>query len=122
MACEVHQVKNYNYSYDARAGGPARPQLWGSQGSIAEISFVDDTSPVPAPVPPDLYGATIFFRRSMLPDLIDMIRNESPVSVTTNDQPPGFLRSHRAGVSRRRRELKSNYNDVAAQHPLTTEF
>jgi hypothetical protein len=95
MAYKVHQVKNYNYSYDARAGGPGRLQLWGSQGKIAEISFVDDTSAVPAPIlSTDLNSATIFFRRSILPGLIDMLRNESPVSVTINNQPPGFVFVH----------------------------
>lgn len=95
MTYKVHQVKNYNYSYDARAGGPGRLQLWGSQGKIADVNFVDDTAPVPAPVlSADLSGATMYFKRSMLPGLIDMLRNESPVSVTINNQPPGFVFVH----------------------------
>jgi hypothetical protein len=95
MAHKVHQVKKYNYSYNARTGGPGGLQLWGSQGKIAEVNFVDDIATVPAPIAsPDLNSAKIFFRRSMLPGLIDMLRNENPVSVTINDQPPGFVFVH----------------------------
>ena len=95
MAYKVHQIKNYNYSFDARAGGPGRLQLWGNQGKIAEVSFVDDTSSVPAPsLSPDLNSAKVSFKRSALPGLIDMLRNESPVSVTINNQPPGFVFIH----------------------------
>ena len=95
MTYKVHEVNTYNYSYDARAGGPGRLQLWGSQGKIAEISFVDEASPVPAPIlSANLNSATAFFKRSALPGLIDMLRNESPVSVTINDQAPGFVFVH----------------------------
>jgi hypothetical protein len=37
MAFKVHTIKKYNYSFDARAGGPGRLQLWGETGKIAEI-------------------------------------------------------------------------------------
>jgi len=91
----VHQVKNHNYSYDAQAGGLGRLQLWGSQGKIAEVSFVDDTSSAPAPIlSPDINSATVTIKRGALPGLIDMLRNESPVSVTINNQPPGFVFIH----------------------------
>jgi hypothetical protein len=95
MAFKVHPIKKYNYSFDARFGGPGRLQLWGDQGKIAEVTFVAETSPVPAPIlSPDLNSATISFRSSALPGLIDMLRNESPVSVTINNQPPGFVFIH----------------------------
>lgn len=87
MAYKTHQVMNYNYSFDARAGGPGRLQLWGIQGTIAEVNFVDDIATVPPPIAsPDLNSATVFFRRSALAGLIDMLRNRSRVSVTINDQ------------------------------------
>ncbi len=87
MAQKVHQVKNYNYSYDARSGGPGRLQLWGSLGKIAEVNFIDDSAAGRAPIPsPDLNSAIVFFRHSALPGLIDMLRNRSRVSVTINDQ------------------------------------
>lgn len=95
MAFKVHQIKKYNYSFDARVGGPGRLQLWGDQAKISEVTFVDDTSPVPAPtLSPDLNSATVCFKRSTLPSLIDMLRNENPVSVTINNQPPGFVFIH----------------------------
>ena len=95
MAFKVHQIKKYNYGFDARVGGPGRLQLWRDRGLIAEVTFIDDTAPVPAPIfSPDLNSAKITFRRSTLTDLIDMLRNESPVSVTINDQPPGFVFIH----------------------------
>jgi hypothetical protein len=95
MAYKVHKISKYNYSFDARAGGPGRLQLWGNQGKIAEVIFVDDTSLVPTPIlSAGLNSATVFFKRSALPGLIDMLRNESPVSVTINDQTPGFVFVH----------------------------
>jgi hypothetical protein len=95
MAFKVHEIKRYNYSFDARAGGPGRLQLWGDQVKIAEVGFVDDTSAVPAPIiSPDLNSATASFKRGALTGLIDMLRNERPVSVTINNQAPGFVFIH----------------------------
>jgi hypothetical protein len=95
MAFKVHQVTTYNYSFDARSGGAGKLQLWGSAGKIADVKFVDDTSAVPAPTfAADLSTATVSFKRSALLGLIDMLRNESPVSVTINNQPPGFVFVH----------------------------
>lgn len=87
MVYKVHQINDYNYSYDARTGSLGRLQLWGSQGKIAEVNFVDDISTVPDPiVSSDLNSAKVFFRRSALPGLLDMLRNKSRISVTINDQ------------------------------------
>lgn len=95
MAFKVHQIKKYNYSFDARSGGPGKLQLWGDAGRIANVTFVAETSSVPAPViEADLNSAMVSFRRSTLRDLIDMLRNESPVSVTINNQSPGFVFIH----------------------------
>ena len=95
MAYKVHQIKDYQYSFDARIGGPGRLQLWGDLGRIADIGFVGEASAISAPViAADLNSATVSFKRSALPDLIDMLRNESPVSVTINNQPPGFVFVH----------------------------
>jgi len=92
VAFKVHQIKKYQYSFDARTGGPGKLQLWGDAGRIAEASFVSETAQVPAPViAADLNSATVSFRRSALPGLIDMLRNEDPVSVTINNQSPGFV-------------------------------
>ena len=95
MAFKVHEIKQYNYSFDARSGGASRLQLWGARGRVADIWFVDDGTAVPAPVlAADLASANISFKRSALPALIDMLRNESPVSVKINNQPPGFVFVH----------------------------
>jgi len=92
MAFKVHQIRKYQYSFDARTGGPGKLQLWGDAGRIAEASFVSETAQVPTPViAADLNSATVSFRRSALAGLIDMLRNEDPVSVTINNQAPGFV-------------------------------
>lgn len=95
MSFKVHPIVNYNYSYDARIGGPGRLQLWSGTARVAEISFVPDSVAVPPPVlAADLNSATASFKFSALPGLIDMLRHEGPVSVTINNQPPGFVFVH----------------------------
>ena len=95
MAFKVHTITSYNYSFDARAGGPGRLQLWAGTVKVAEIVFVDDTAAVPPPtLTADLMGATASFKRGSMSPLVDMLRNESPVSVTINNQPPGFVFVH----------------------------
>jgi len=95
MAAKVHEIKKYNYSFDARSGGPGILQLWSATALVANISFVDDGAPVPPPsIAPDLNSAAASFRRSAQPGLIDMLRNEGPTSITINNQPPGFVFIH----------------------------
>ena len=95
MTFLVQEISGYNYSFDAQVGGPGLLQLWSSGSKVAEVLFVEDADPVPAPILAlDLTSATIAFKRSALPGLIDMLRNEKPVSVTINDQPPGFVFIH----------------------------
>jgi hypothetical protein len=92
MVSKVHNIKSYNYSFDARSGGPDRLQLWGDNGLVAEIKFVADSASVPAPTLwANLSGANAFFKASHFLSIIDMLRNEKPVSLTVNDQPPGFV-------------------------------
>ena len=96
MAAKMHEMEQYNYSFDARAGGPNRMQLWGQGGTfILEIRFVEDTASVPAPVlSADLSSATAYFKRRELLGLVDLLRNEKPVWVTINDQAPGWVFVH----------------------------
>ena len=95
MAFTVHEIKKYSYSFDARKGSVNGLQLWGDQGSVAIISFIDDGLAVPPPTfTADLTSATATFRRSALAGLIDMLRNERPVSVTINNQGSGFVFVH----------------------------
>ncbi|GCE08115.1 hypothetical protein [Dictyobacter aurantiacus] len=98
MAFKVHQIQSYNYSFDARVGGPGRLQLWGQGPTtipVANVTFVEDTSPVPEPIlSSDLNSATVSFKQGALPGLIDMLRNAHQVRVTINDQSPGFVFIH----------------------------
>ena len=95
MAFKVHPIAKYNYKFDARLGAAGGLQLWGSCNKLLEVNFVDDNAAVPPPaIQPDLNSATVWFKRSAVSGLIDMLRNESPVSVTINDQPPGFVFIH----------------------------
>jgi hypothetical protein len=95
MSFKVHDIKHYNYAFDARSGAPGSLQLWGESGKIAQVEFVDDGSPIPQPTfPPDLSSAKIFFKRSALVGIVDMLRNEGPVRLTINDQYPGQVLLH----------------------------
>jgi hypothetical protein len=67
MAFKVHPITNYSYSFDARAGGAGRLQLWNGNALVASITFVDDTAAVPPPsLAADLTSATASFKRSAL--------------------------------------------------------
>ncbi|MFD0862015.1 hypothetical protein ACFQ1M_07335 [Sungkyunkwania multivorans] len=95
MAFKVHKVTKYNYSYSANTGRPSRLQLWGASGNIAQIRFVDDAAAVPAPViSADLNKATAYFKDKSQQGIIDMLRNEDPVSVTINNGGAGFVFIH----------------------------
>lgn len=87
MASKAHQVKHYSYYFHTHAGGPAMLSLRGDT-LFALIDLVDDTSPLPAPWISSLDSCRITFRRSALPALIDMLRNESPVWVVIDDHEP----------------------------------
>ncbi len=57
----------------------------------AIFTFVDETAVLPSPtIDAELTSVTAVFRRSALPGLIDMLRNEHPVQlrITTNDASP----------------------------------
>jgi len=94
MSFKVHEINNY--TFEARSSGPGRLQLWGSSGNlIAEIDFIDDNVPVPAPrLTLSLDSASAYFKRSTLPGLVDLLRKEKCVSVTISSQPPGYVYVH----------------------------
>ena len=95
MAFKVHEIKKYNYSFEAGSGGASGLQLWSATGCIATIRFVDDDAIVPRPsLRSDLSGAKACLKRGSLPHIIDMLRNEDPVKMTVNNQPPGFVFIH----------------------------
>ncbi len=35
MSFKVHDIKQYNYAFDARLGAPGQLQLWGDQGKVS---------------------------------------------------------------------------------------
>jgi hypothetical protein len=91
MAYKEHIISAYKYSISS-SGGPFRLQLWGEMSKVAEIRFVADGKPVPPPVFWDkLSGVNASFEARHLPAIIDMLRNEDPVSLLIDDQPPGFV-------------------------------
>ncbi len=95
MAFKVHDIVKYNYSFSSATGGPDTLQLWSGSAEVARIRFIDDVAPLPAPtIAPDLNSVVATFRRGAIAGLIDMLRNEKPVRVTVNDQPPGFVFVH----------------------------
>ena len=90
MASKVHVIQKYWIRFSARS--EVDISLFGASGHIGTIEFVDDETKVPEPeLWPGLLGAKVYFRRSDLAVLIDILRNESPVKITVNDQPPGFV-------------------------------
>ncbi len=95
MAFKVHEIARYNYSFSSSSGGPDTLQLWSGNAEVARIRFVDDGVPLPVPtIAPDLSTAVATLRRGAIVGLVDMLRNEKPVRVTVNDQPPGFVFVH----------------------------
>lgn len=96
MASKTHLITRYQYSFDARAGGPGGLRLWSDLARIADIGFVSETAAVPDPViAADLTSAAVWFRRSALSGLIDLLRNQKPVRVTIDDQGHvDILKSH----------------------------
>ncbi|HEY0080491.1 MAG TPA: hypothetical protein VGB73_17925 [Pyrinomonadaceae bacterium] len=92
MAFKVHTITRYNYSFDARLNGPGSLQLWSDTHKVLEITFVEDNAAVTAPtLAADLESAKATFKSKALAGLVDMLRNESPVKVTINNQAPGFV-------------------------------
>jgi hypothetical protein len=96
MAFKTYRIRSYAYRFDARSGGPGGLQLFDSdRQERLSIGFVSDSAQVPSPtLGPNLETATAYFKLSALSGLVDMLRNEDPVSVTINNQPPGFVFIH----------------------------
>jgi hypothetical protein len=93
MAIKRYSIAQYNYDFDARAGGPRLLQLWSTTALIADIRFYPDSAALPAlSISANLSGAVMYFHWSMFSPLIDMLRNEKPINVTINtDQSPAVV-------------------------------
>ena len=95
MAFKTHDITRYNYSFSSSGGGIGTMQLWNDTREVVRINFVDDDATLPPPsIGGDLDTAVVVFRRSALPALVDMLRNEKPVKATINNQSPGFVFVH----------------------------
>lgn len=95
MAFKTHEITRYNYSFSSSGGGAGTLQLWNDDTEIARINFANEDAPLPAPaIGGDLDTVVAVFRRSALAGLVDMLRNEKPIKVTINNQPPGYVFIH----------------------------
>jgi hypothetical protein len=94
MASNHYRISSYIYMFDSRKGTVGIVNLFGpDKRHRVTVSFVADTEPLPPPViQPDREFAECSFRVSAFPWLLDMLRNEDPVSVTiADDGPPSVL-------------------------------
>ncbi len=90
------EVTNYQYEFRTMNGeNAAFLYLFDGQNKLlCMAAFVERTGPLPDPR--QGLNGTVFlsFHRSDLFSVTDMLRNEKPVSVTINDQSPGFVFLH----------------------------
>lgn len=96
MAFKVHRVTRYTYRIDGRTGTFGGAQLFSADNKQRLfVGCVADGAGVPGPtLGAELESATCYLRASAFPALLDLLRNEDPVSVTINDQSPGFVFIH----------------------------
>jgi hypothetical protein len=93
MAYKIHVLSQYYYGFDCRSGLPYF-QLWSETGN-AKVRFVkDEVDPPDLTFSNDLTEARIYLRQSDFPHIVDLLRNERPVKLTINNQPPGFVFLH----------------------------
>ena len=87
MAQAQFDVVSYNYyAWSSRARGKVNLNLQGAGGETCAVWFVenpDDALPAATMVAPNYYS--FYYHLHQLPQLIDMLRNESPVTVMFND-------------------------------------
>ena len=80
----VHPVTAYNYQFHGGANGyqgnRAIVRLQNGNASVAYVHFVPTGKPIPADTdaPPWI---RMYLSETQLPAVIDMLRNESPISV-----------------------------------------
>ncbi|HET7794621.1 MAG TPA: hypothetical protein VFL64_14655 [Rhizobacter sp.] len=93
MAQASFQVSTYQYyNWSSRKTGKTNLILKGG-GQTCSVWFVEDPAanlPPAAQVAPNYYS--FYYHHSQLPHLIDMLRNEKPITVFFNDDN-GFANS-----------------------------
>lgn len=94
MAAASFQVTTYSYyDWSSRTTGKTNLILKGTGGNTCSVWFVEDpNAPLPAAQQnrPNYYS--FYYHHWQLPHLIDMLRNESPVTVFF-DNNNGFANS-----------------------------
>ena len=103
MADRQHRIAQYHYAIDV-GGGYGRLSLWDSEGHrVGEISFLEEGRALPNPkLDRDLSHGVGFMAIGHMAPLVDMLRNEDPVYLVLDDEPPGFF-SLRTGAPRETR-------------------
>lgn len=87
MATATFQVTTYQYySWSSRSSGKTNLVLKGAAGKTCSVWFVDDLAaslPPAQEVAPNFYA--FYYHHSQLQHLIDMLRNEKPITVFFNN-------------------------------------
>lgn len=87
-----HRIAQYHYAIEV-GGGYGRLSLWDPEGRlVGEIGFLEDGRALPNPkLDRDLSHAVGFVSVGHMAPLVDMLRNEHPVYLVLDDEPPGFF-------------------------------
>lgn len=87
MATASFQIETYQYyNWSSRKSGKTNLILKGTGGETCSVWFVEDPStdlPPAKVVAPNYYA--FYYNHSQLDHLIDMLRNEKPITVFFND-------------------------------------
>ena len=88
MAIASFQVATYEYyNWSSRNRGKTNLNLRGVGGETCAVWFIEDpeeTLPEAQEVAPNYYS--FYYHHSQLPHLIDMLRNEKPITVFFNNE------------------------------------
>jgi hypothetical protein len=87
-----HRIAEYRYAIEV-GGGYGRLSLSDAEGRlVGEISFLEDGRALPSPrLDRDLAHGIGFMAIGQMAPLVDMLRNEHPVYLVLDDEPPGFF-------------------------------
>ena len=92
----VHQVTKYNYQFHGGASGYSNNRavlrLKDGNTSVAYVHFVPEGQTIPSDTESSSGFIRMYMPESALPGIIDMLRNESPISIYYASGS-GFLRT-----------------------------
>lgn len=83
---KITEIERYTYYlFGSRAKGEAIIFLYDDKSTVAgEIVFCDDAEPLP-PAAAEHGRQVLYFRRSALHDVVDLLRNEGPIYLKQDD-------------------------------------